>query len=334
MTIDRTELMITTDLTALAADSRRELPSIAETMPGAGVYRDDRASAAAKRDAVADERRRELAVMPLALAHTFAHRIGRAAAGGTAIAGAVLISVLFAEAWITRFAAQVIPGLSLPLIVALLAGAVVLAYALGTAIAEAVFARRMERAIATSSDPHADLESLAIGPVAAGRELVRRADRWSIALALGGLVAAVPLVSYLVFALGMSRSPAAMMMSVTALTTAEVHATLDAMGVAIALGLTLAALIAHACDREHRRAALPRWVERVGHWSMLPIAFVLGLVVLLASVRATFDHRSSGSMPSFAWMTLLAIGSVASTLLPAAWGLLWWRRREHARLGM
>lgn len=336
MSIDRTERMITGDLAALSADSRRGLRPFAEMMPSvsAGVYRDDRASAEAARNARADECRRELALMPMALAHTFAHRVGRAAAGGAAIAGSVVLAAVLSEAWLTRLAAEIVPGLGLPLIVALLGGAVVLAYALGTAIAEVVFARRMERAIATSADPHADLETLAAGPIAAGHELVRKVDRWSIALALGGLIAVVPLVSYLAFAFAVIRSPAAEMLSVHALERVPVGYGVDVMMAVIAGGLALAALVAQACDRERTRAGLPAWVERLGHWIMVPLGFVLGLVVLIASLRMARAFQLHGTQAATSALVLLTMGSVASIFMPAAWALLWWRRREHARLGL
>lgn len=334
MTVDRPELMITGDLAALAADSRRGLRPIAETLPSAGVYRDDRLSAAARRDARVEECRRELALMPLALAHTFAHRIGRAAAGGMAIAGSIVTAAVLSESWLTRLAETVVPGLGLPLIVASLGGAVLLAYVLGTAIAGYVFTRRMERAIATSGDPHADLETLAAGPIAAGADLVRKADRWAMGLALGGVLAVVPLISYIVFALGVARSPAAAMLSVRALDQAGFHTGIDVMNLGIGLGLAAAALVGHACDRERARAGLPRWVQRLGHWSMVPLGFVLGLVILIASLRAARGYQLFGTTISAGRLALLAVGSVTSTFLPAACGLLWWRRREHARLGM
>jgi hypothetical protein len=192
----------------------------------------------------------------------------------------------------------------------------------------------MERAIATSSDPHADLETLAAGPIVAGQDLTRTVDRWSIALALGGVLAVVPLVSYIVFSLGVSRSPAAAMMSVRALDNAGFHTGIDVMNLAIGLGLAAAALIGHACGRERVRLELPRWIQRLGHWIVVPLGFVLGLVVLIAALRAARDYQVHGVTASVWHMVALTIGSVTSTFLPAACGLLWWRRRENARLGL
>jgi hypothetical protein len=106
------------------------------------------------------------------------------------------------------------------------------------------------------------------------------------------------------------------------------------MMVAIAAGITAAALVGYACDRERARAGLPSWVDRLAHWAMVPIGFVLGLGVLLASLRAARVFQIHGTQASTPALALLAIVSVAATFLPAAWALLWWRRREHARLGL
>src|SRR5688572_32869498 len=79
------EKMIARDLAALGENSRRDLPALDDALKTTDAYRDDQPGAKARRDALADDRRRELVLMPLTLAHVFAHRLGRAAAGGMAV---------------------------------------------------------------------------------------------------------------------------------------------------------------------------------------------------------------------------------------------------------
>ena len=87
--------LITSDLAALGDDSRRSPTALDDALQTTNMYRDDRPGAEARRDALADERRRELVMMPLTLSHVFAHRVGRAAAGASAfVCTIVLLTML------------------------------------------------------------------------------------------------------------------------------------------------------------------------------------------------------------------------------------------------
>src|SRR5690606_13113931 len=61
------DTLISGDLAALGEDSRRSPLAIDDALRTTNMYRDDLPGAQARRDALADERRRELFMMPLAL---------------------------------------------------------------------------------------------------------------------------------------------------------------------------------------------------------------------------------------------------------------------------
>jgi Na+/proline symporter len=66
---------------------------------------------------------------------------------------------------------------------------------------------------------------------------------------------------------------------------------------------------------------------------MLLVALVVGIAVLVGAAYAAYRMQSFGLPPSHNARFLLALGGEAAIMLPAVWGLLWWRRRERARLG-
>jgi hypothetical protein len=334
MTASRSDILITSDLAALADASRLDRRAIDDSLRLTGAYRDDRPGAEARRDELLGHRRRELALMPLSLAHVFAHRIARAAAGGVAVLCAAVMAVVLADPLLTRLAAVLVPGLNVPLCLALAGLAVLTAYVVASWIAERVFERRMQRAITTAGDAYADLDHLAEGPVDVGRGLVRAADRWAVMLSLAGVATAVPLLSFVVFAIGTTHSYAYAWSHVEPLMSLPITVGIGAMVAAMAAGIAGAVMLGLACDHEHRRGELPRWAGLLAHWSVVPIGILAGLLALYGGLRSVHAFQIRGIAPSDLLLTMLATSGVASVFLQAAWAVLWWRRREHARLGL
>jgi hypothetical protein len=351
VTSHRADIQITSDLAALAEDSRRDPVPLAACdgaagasvpMTGgaalrrgaAGVYRDDRPGAEARRDALAEERRRELATLPLALAHVFAHRIGRAAAGAVAVVSALAIALVLADPLLIRIAAWVIPGLNVSLLVALAGVAVLAAYVIGGWIGERLFERRMRQAITTSGDAYADLDLLASGPVDVARATVRRVDRWSVMLAIAGAVTLVPVVGFLLFTMSVAYPYPMMWANLATVANGPVGAGLGAVVVVTVFSLGGAVAVGRACDGELRRGGLPRWTAVLAHWGMIPLGIVLGLVADYGAISLLDDYHVAGIRPASGEVLVLAALGVAGIFAIATWAVLFWRRREHRRLGL
>jgi hypothetical protein len=329
VTSHRADIQITSDLAALAEDSRRDPVPLA-----AGVYRDDRPGAEARRDALADERRRELASLPLALAHVFAHRVGRAAAGSVALVAAAAIALVIADPLLTRITTWMIPGMNITLLVAIAGIAVLKAYVIGGWIGERLFERRMREAIATTGDAYADLDALGSGPVDVARGMVRRLDRWSVMLAIAGAVTVIPVVGFILFTMAVAYPYPMMWANLQAVASGAVGDGLGAVVVATVLAVGGAVVVGRACDAEARRAALPRWTAVLGHWAMIPTGVVLGLAADYGAIRMINEYRISGAAPDIEPVVGLAVLGVAGVFALSTWAVLWWRRREHARLGL
>jgi len=158
--IDR---LVSTDLAALAtravATCRRARPALRDT----GIYRDGRAGARPRRDALVNERRLQLALMPLSVAQVFAHRVGRAGAGLMAIACSAVM-ILAARRSAAAADRDDVPArhpLNLGLCVLIRVDLILATYVVSTWAAEAWFSWRMRDSVTTHGDAYGDLDHLA-----------------------------------------------------------------------------------------------------------------------------------------------------------------------------
>jgi hypothetical protein len=336
MTASREDIVLTSDLTALGDDSRREPVPFAESLrslgvPG-GVYRDDRPGAEARRDALAEQRRRELATMPLALSRVFVHRVSRAAGGVAALGCALTLALLIADPLLLRIASWLVPGLDLTLLAALSGVAVLGAYVVAGWIAERVFESRMAKAIATrGGDAYADLDHLAESPIDVARALVRRVDGWSIGLGVAGLTAVAAIYGYAAFMVT-AMFPFDYAWSQPMLIGSHpIAASIGVVVGAIIIGVAAALWLGRNCDRSHGRAEPPAAIRWLGHWAMVPVGTVLGMVALYGSFRGLHAHVNAIQDIDSGQRLVLCVAGVASIFMLVAWGALWLRRRENAR---
>jgi len=327
------------DLAALGDSSRQHiagldasLSTMAVNTPHNSAYRDDRPGVEARRNSLADVRRRELALMPLTLSHIYAHRIARATAGAAAILCALGLLVILDDRLMIQLTAWFIPGFAVGMYATISIAIVLLSYVVATWIAEYKFAARMRELVSKGGDAYQDLDQLAIGPFAVAAEKVRRIDQLSLTLPLAGIAVLVPLLGFVGFIGAVAFTTRA-----TFSTTIEafMNMTSDMRPVLLALGggILLAIVLGRAIDREHRRTTSAGWVRWAGHWSMLLVALVLGIAVAIGAGYAGFRMQAYYVAPPVKTRFLLALGGEAVIMLPAVWGLLWWRRRERWRLG-
>lgn len=325
--------MITSDLSALEADARRDLPEPASALRDAGVYRDGRAGAQARRDQLAEERRVQLALMPLAIAQVFAHRVARAAAGTMALVVSLGVVMLLADPLMMRMIAWLVPGVGVNIGSCLMvaATAVLVTYVVATWIAEAWFTRRMREAIETKGDVYSDLDTLARGPIEVAQALVRKVDGWSVGLVLAGGIALATVFGYMM-AITMSFQPLARVLSTTTMFAEQAASrNLGPLVYALVLGTSLAVILGRGCAREHRFGDPTPTMQRISHWSALAFGGIVGMVVAFAAIRMVL--RLPVQLPSPQHRYLLAIGAEAALLAMAGFCVLWSRRRERARLG-
>lgn len=326
--------MITGDLAALETDARRDLPELSAALRDAGVYRDGRAGAEARRSALAEERRVQLALMPLAIAQVFAHRVGRAAAGGMAALISIAVVMLIMDPMLTRMIVWLVPGSGISIGSCLIVAttAVLVTYVVATWIAEAWFARRMREAIATKGDVYSDLDSLARGPLEVAQKLVRKVDGWAVGLVLAGGLAAATVFGYLVV-LTASFEPLSHVLATTSMFAEDAAGrNLGPLVYALALGGGLAVILGRACDREQRFGSPSAFMLRIGHWSTLVFGGIVALVVAFATTRMIIRLHIL-QLPSSEHRYLLAIGAEAALLAVSGWAVLWARGRENRRLG-
>jgi hypothetical protein len=323
--------MITSDLAALETDARRDVPALA--LNETGIYRDGLPGAQARRDSLAEERRVQLALMPLAIAQVFAHRVGRAAAGAMALVVSIGVVMLLADPLLMRMIAWLVPGVGVSIgsCMMVAATAVLVTYVVATWIAEAWFARRMRDAIETHADVYSDLETLARGPIEVAQKLVRKVDGWSVGLVLAGGTALITVFGYLTV-ITLAFQPASRVLSTTSMFAERAAAgNLGPMIYALVLGCGLAVILGRGCDREHRFGNPTPTMQRIGHWSTLAFGVVVAMTVSFAATRMML--RLYMQLPSPEHRYLLAIGAEISLLAVAGWNVLWSRRRERARLG-
>jgi hypothetical protein len=326
--------MITSDLAALETDARRDVPEIATALRETGVYRDALPGAQARRDSLAEERRVQLALMPLAIAQVFAHRVGRAAAGAMALVVSIGVVMLLADPLLMQLLTWLVPGVgvSIASCAMVAATAILVTYVCATWVAEAWFTRRMRHAIETHADVYSDLDNLARGPIDVAQQLVRKVDGWSVGLVLAGKAAIVTVFGYLMV-ITSSFLPVSRMLSTTSLFAERAAAgNLGPVIYALVLGCSIAAILGRGCDREHRFGNQTPTMQRIGHWTTLAFGIVIGTIVLLATTRMMLQLRSH-TLPTSQHRYLLAIGAEAALLALSGWGVMWWRRRERARLG-
>lgn len=323
------DTLITSDLAALGEDSLRDVAPLDDVLRTTNMYRDDRPGAEARRDAIADERRRELVMMPLTLSHVFAHRIGRAAAGAAGLGCAVVLLAMMADPLLMRLGAWFVPGLNLGMLCALTAIAILAVYVVATWAAEAWFARRMRTAIQTGDDPYRDLDALARGPVELACNAVLRVDGVSLGLTLAGISAVVLAFGYLGVIVGSVHPPAYAWSVVGLVDTDALAKNIDIVAFAVFGASTLAFLLGRACQA--REGSL--LVRALGHWSALAAAVFVGLTTAFAGIRTLLELGMRRDLPSTEVRFLLAFGTAFAIVVGSAWLLLWWRRREAARIG-
>lgn len=326
------------DLAALGDTSRQHVPSLDESLaatavhrprtPNTSAYRDDLPGAEARRNALAETRRRELALMPLTMSQIYAHRVGRAVAGAGAILCALGLLVVLDDTFLVRLTAYFIPGFALGVYALASIAFVLTTYVVAHRIAEHRFTVRMRELVTTGPDAYVDLDQLAVGPFAVAAAAVRRVDRVSLVLPLVGTALLAPLLAFVGY-IGLlavkphtGRSTIAMFLEMTN----EMAPVL----VALAAGVVLASVLGHVLRRDES-PTLVRWL---GHWGVLIVALVLGLGTAIAATKVAFDTSLPPSLlVSADARYVLSLCGEAAILLPTTWLVLWSRRREQARLG-
>lgn len=321
--------LISSDLAALGEDSRRSPLAIDDALRTTNMYRDDLPGAEARRNALADERRRELVMMPLALSHVFAHRVGRAAAGAAGLACALVLFAMMADPWLMRAGAWLVPGLNVGMLCALAAIAILSVYVIATWIAEAWFARHMRSAIQTGDDPYRDLDTLARGPVELARDAVRRVDGISLGLFLAGVSAVALAFGYLVVLVGALHELPYAWSIIGILETGALERNIDILALVLFGTTAVAFVLGHAC----REGDSSLTVRVLGHWAMLAAAVFVGLTTAFSGLRTLLQLGIRREPPPVDVRYLLALGIAFAIVCTAAWVLLWWRRRECARIG-
>lgn len=293
------------------------------------MYRDDRPGAEARRDALAEERRRELVMMPLTLSHVFAHRVGRAAAGAAALACTLALVAVISDPLLLQVAAWLVPGVDIGILGLLTFIAVLAVYVVATWIAEAWFARRMRAAIRTGDDPYRDLDELARGPVEVAQQAVRRVDGISLGLFLAGMTSVAIGFGYVLAILGsLYELPYALSMSALI----QTGALEKNLGVLVN-ALLLAGGIAYWLGRSARRGSSSGAVAVLGHRWGLVAALAIGLVTAYVSIDTIALIGLRRDLPPEDVRYLIGFGGTIALVGLAAWVLLWWRGRENRRIG-
>lgn len=307
--------IVTTDLAALAADSRRQVPAVDNVLRELSRRRrrPERAAPAA-----------ELAL--LSFAKVFAHRVGRAAAGAMAIVyTGVLLVVLYGpivdaerqRAWL--LADDVIS------IAARGAVLTLVAYAIAVAMA----GRWFERALGRSSARDAGLA--AGDATGAAARLVRSVDGWSVGLAIAGATSIVTLIGVGTLVVGWDGWDRFWCFGCDpeeAIFRDRLHDLTAAIGCIVAAGLALG----WVCTRPRGSA----WGRAFEHRLVVPAGLVVGAAAVVAWVANGVDRgdlRPPGvADPASALRTALTV-ALALALFGVASGLvLRWRRREGERL--
>lgn len=334
MTSAKIDRLVSSDLSALGDASRRDLPARETALRDAGIYRDGRAGAEARRDALANERRLQLALMPLQVAQVFAHRVGRAGAGLMAVACAACMILLLADPVALRLANMFLPGIPLNLgLCGMIASTLILAtYVVATWVAEAWFSRRMRDTVSTHDDAYGDLDQLARGPIDVAQELARRADPWAVGLMIAGIASFATVIGFLVTVVGAFRSGNVLLSTTEVFTMPAITGNLDIIALAFLTVLGGAFVVGRACERERRSGAAPALLARLAHWKALAIGGV-GLVAIPYATLRAFSRMYVQGPPPETMRFVLALGGIVTLFTLTTFAVLWWRRRERARLG-
>ena len=326
--IDKT---IARDLAALGENSRRDVPALDPTLDALrtkDAYRDDRPGAEARRNELAEQRRRELVLMPLTLAHVFAHRLGRAAAGGMALVVSAIMLAMIADPLLMRFAAWFIPGLNIGMLVLLASLAVIASYVIATWIGEIWFERRMRKAISTSKDAYEDIEHLARGPLEIAHRAVARLDGWALGLFLAGATSATLVFGYTAVIVGTNHVLSHAWSMVGILESGALDRNLTFLLPVLVTSLVIAFVLGRACARDISTSMTAR---ALGSWIALVIAGAFGIAMLYKTFHLMLDFRPARRLGGDERM-FLSVATTIVVFVPVAWGLLFWRRREQARI--
>jgi len=319
--------VICSDLAALGAETAGAIPDFtalsAKLTGSGGPYRDDQPGAEARRRALRDERARELALMPLAYERVFVHRVSRAAGGAVAIlvvAGALLLST---DLWTQRLVYLLIGQPTAPLLAALLGFKVLAGYVLAGWVAERYYERRLRGVLDVAGDTYTDIENLeAADPAREARRLVDRVDAAAIALPLAGVVTGGLLVGMLTFFSDHGYSALALL-----------HEGRSVLAPAAFAGILVAVILGYACAGERRLVDRSPLLRAAEHWAVLAAGGAAAIAGLWFAARTSFGMHAYGIIPGSATSLVLGAVGLAGLVLPATWVALWWRRREHRRLG-
>ena len=292
-----------------------------ERLLGSGEpYRDSQVGLQHRREASLEERRVELALLPLTLQRLFIHRTGRAVAGGVAVLGGV---ALWAVVALPVFDLYIVmdPRITIDLALAGAVAGVLAGYLAGIVLGERLLERAVRASITPTWDALADVHR--DGPAAEARRLAGRVDGLAVGLPLVGLALLAPLLVFVsVLYLDGVRSA---YMNLLYFNDAQglLARNLVYIAVAVAFAVTLSIAVARGCVREESRL-----VAVLAHWGALMMAALVGSLIVVVGGRAFFDLYVNGIAPSVAARWSLAVGGVAALFLPCVWAVLVLRRRE------
>src|SRR5688572_13054879 len=124
---------------------------------GDSPYRDGQLGIERRRQSALEDRRIELALMPMRLSRVFVHRVARFAAAGVAVACALVAWVSVADPWLLRMFELFLPRLDVDSAVASGTAAIAGAYIIGVFGGEWLLERAARRSVSAGHDPLADI---------------------------------------------------------------------------------------------------------------------------------------------------------------------------------
>jgi len=317
---ERHDRVIDADLAAL-----RELAESHARLEGG--YRDAEVGATMQRDALAAQRRRELwRVVPAV--QIAAARVGRTAAGAAALVAAALML-----RGLPMLARRAVPHAGRVVILAALAVAAV--YLVVRGLAARRIGARLRRAVATTSDPHADLDTLAVGPLELARQLAGRVDRWAITFAIAGGCAVASITGFMALTLG---SVAAGWAPSAQLLGPRFGEGLREVAIAMLVATALAAWLGRACVRPRTPATVellarrttPGVIGLLARRATLELGFA-GAALMAAGSLALIRTLAVAQLPPAARLAV-ALGGELCLVTVAAWLALRVRRSETEQL--